>query len=164
MGDDGFGPTVVRTLEAGYRLPPGVTVEDAGTPGLGFSTLLEGLDILLVVDTIKLPEPAGTLRVLRREEVFRHGPPPRMNPHEPGLHDALMSLELSDDMPRHFRIVGAVPGRVERGTDLTPALAAAVPRAVSAIVAELAGQGVALERRAEPAEPDLWWRRLAPGE
>ena len=34
MSDDGFGPFVVRVLEATYECPPGVDVVDVGTPGL----------------------------------------------------------------------------------------------------------------------------------
>ena len=32
MSDDGFGPFVVRVLEAAFEWPPNVEVIDAGTP------------------------------------------------------------------------------------------------------------------------------------
>jgi hypothetical protein len=53
--------------------------------------------------------------------------------------------------------VGIVPGRVEKGLGLTPAVAAAVPQAAEAVAAELRRLGIPAERRAgaEPARP--WW-------
>ena len=44
MGDDGFGPQVIRALEAAYEFEPRVVLYDLGTPGLDlFQGTVRGL-------------------------------------------------------------------------------------------------------------------------
>ncbi len=52
MGDDAFGPWVVRSLEADHELPPGAVARDLGTPGLDLTPHLADLEALVVVDTV----------------------------------------------------------------------------------------------------------------
>jgi hydrogenase maturation protease len=68
MGDDAFGPHVIRVLQAGYAFAPGVDVQDMGTPGLDLTAYLAGLDALVLVDTVKsagAPESCGGTRAPR---------------------------------------------------------------------------------------------------
>jgi hydrogenase maturation protease len=157
MGDDALGPYTVRTLEATYSFPDEVEVLDVGTPGLGFSSLLANLRALIVVDVVRSEGPAGELRLYRRDEMFRHAPQPRLNPHDPGLAEAIQALELSEEAPGDILLVGVIPEEVARGTGLTPPVQAAVPRAIEAVLAELSRLGVSATRRVDPPAPDIWW-------
>jgi hydrogenase maturation protease len=53
LGDDGFGPEVVRRLLAGGPPPPGVHVTDYGIRGMHLAyDLLDGWDALILVDAL----------------------------------------------------------------------------------------------------------------
>ena len=158
MGDDGLGPTVVRTLEAGFDFPPEVTVLDLGTPGLDLTPYLAGRDAVIIVDTVNATGQPGELRTYRRDELLAHAPGPRVSPHDPGLKEALLTLEFAQDAPREVLLVGIIPASVDRGTELSAAVATAIGPAVAAVLGELDRLGAPAVRKADPVEPDLWWR------
>jgi hydrogenase maturation protease len=67
--DDGVGPAVARAL-VGQELPPGVQVLEVGIGGITLvQELMDGVDVLLVVDAVDLGRPAGTV-VVQRPEVL----------------------------------------------------------------------------------------------
>lgn len=67
--DDGVGPAVARALAAEV-LPAGVTVLEVGIGGIHLvQALLDGVDVLLVVDAVDLGRPAGTV-VVQRPDVL----------------------------------------------------------------------------------------------
>lgn len=158
-GDDAVGPTVIRVLEAGYHFPPEVDLVDAGTPGMDLASLLADADAAIVVDSIVGDEDAGTVKLYDRDVLVSRPLQPRTNPHAPGLVETLLSLELQELGPRRVLLAGVVPERVEVGVGLSPALEAAVPRLISAVLDQLNVWGVAPAPRSSPAEPDLWWTR-----
>ncbi|MFN7987035.1 MAG: hydrogenase maturation protease [Thermoanaerobaculia bacterium] len=157
MGDDAAGPWVVEHLRAGWDFGPGVSVTDLGTPGLDLVPHLSGARIVVLVDTVKSDAPPGTLRLYRRDEVLKHPPSPRTSPHDPAVKETLLYLELAGSGPEELLLVGIVPGSVEKGLGLTPAVAAAVPRAADAVLDELRRLGVAVERRKDAAPAAPWW-------
>ena len=61
MGDDGFGPAVVRAFENAYAVGPDVLVVDVGTPGLDLTPWLADVDRVIIVDTVKSELPPGAL-------------------------------------------------------------------------------------------------------
>ncbi len=135
MGDDGLGSYLIKVLESRYTFPPEVEVLDAGTPGLELSTILEDSGALIVVDTVRAEDEAGTVKTYRRDEILRHPPAQRITPHDPGLKETLLVLELQGETPPELLVVGVVPGNVEYGVGLTDAVRAAVPDAIAEIVA-----------------------------
>jgi hydrogenase maturation protease len=159
MGDDGIGPYVARVIPALYHLPNGVTVLDLGTPGLDLSPYIGGLDLLVVVDSVKEDARPGEVRTYSRDEILRHAPGPRTNPHEPGLKEALLTAEFAGHAPRDVVLVGVVPAHVGTGTHLSPEVRGAIPRAVAEVVAQFVWHGFRLRRRRLPTIPDIWWER-----
>ena len=155
--DDGLGPYAIKVLEAQYEFPEGVEVIDVGTPGLDFTPYLAGARATIVLDTVSGEEPAGTLRLLRDQEIVAKPPPSRMTPHEPGLREALMATELSDTSPEEILLVGVVPETTEGGTRLTDAVKAAVPKVVARVVEELERLGRPAVPRDPPGEIEIWW-------
>jgi len=79
MGDDALGPYAVRVLQAGWEFPPGVSVTDAGTPGLDLTPYILGVEALIVVDTVKADAPPGTLRLYRKDELLATPPAQRLS-------------------------------------------------------------------------------------
>ncbi len=157
MSDDGFGPYVARVLESELELPPDVEVLDVGTPGLDFLPYLADARAVIIIDTVTGDEPPGTVRVYRREQLLAVPPPPRTNPHQPGLREALMATELTDSSPGEVVVVGVIPASTAAGTALSPNLRAAVGPVIDVVVGELTRLGLAPKRRPEPTPPDIWW-------
>lgn len=162
VGDDGFGPFVVRTLAARYELPHGADIVDLGTPGLDLAPHIAGTDALIVIDTVTGGAP-GVVRCYRKEDLLARAPLPRTNPHQPGLVDTLLLLELQDLAPADVLLVGAVPARYDTGAPLSAAVRAAVSDAVSLVVCELERLGYAPLPRAQPQTPDIWWEERGSG-
>ncbi len=160
--DDGLGPFVIETLLAGWEFDENVQVLDLGTPGLQLSPYLEGQDALIVVDTVRSDGEPGDLRLYDRDQLLKHPPAQRTSPHDPGLKETLLSLELHDQSPRRVLVVGVIPGETGYEPRLTDAVRAAVPAAVEAVLAELEELGVPARPRPEPHEPRIWWEQNPP--
>ena len=159
MSDDGFGPFVVRVLDATYEAPPGVEFVDVGTPGLDLTPYLLDADAVIFVDTVTSAGRPGEIRVYDREAILRHPPQPRTGGHDPALKEALLTVEAAGCGPQHVTLVGVIPEWIATGVALSPQVEAAVGRAVTAVVRALDALGVPLARRRHPAPPDVWWAR-----
>ncbi|HEU4350030.1 MAG TPA: hydrogenase maturation protease [Actinoplanes sp.] len=158
LGDDGFGPEVVRRLAA-EATPPGVRVTDYGIRGMHLAyDLLAGYDALILVDALPGAGPPGA------------GAPGdvvvlEISADDPGAADAelpggfavdfdahgmnpaavLAGLgRLGGTLPRTY-LVGCRAATVTEGIGLSEPVAAAIPEAIAAVrelVARLAGEPV----------------------
>jgi hydrogenase maturation protease len=156
MGDDGFGPAVVWAFDAAYQTGPDVDVVDIGTPGLDLMPWFADVDRLVIVDTVKSSLPPGTLRLYDKGGVLRHAPSVRVGPHDPGVKEALLTLEFAGRAPREVTLIGVVPARTDLALDLSPAVEAAVAPAVQALVDTLERFGVCVTRRYEVVSKPTW--------
>jgi hydrogenase maturation protease len=138
LRDDGFGPEVARRLcaaAAGQR--PGLQVVDYGIRGMHLAyDLLAGVDTLVLVDTVPPDahgaEP-GSIRILRvgAEDLAEAGP---LDPHGMDPAAVLNRLRsLGGTLPPTY-VVGCVPADTTEGIGLSAAVAAAVPKAMAAVV------------------------------
>jgi len=158
MGDDALGPWVVEELLARWEFPEGVSVVDVGTPGLDLTPYLAEADTVLLVDTVKSDAPPGTLRIYTRDQLLRHPPPARLSPHDPGLTEALLSLDFAGAAPKDIVLIGVVPEKVEKGVGLTPRVRASVAVVAEEVVAALRALGAPpLPRSGAPSAP--WWEQ-----
>jgi hydrogenase maturation protease len=157
MGDDAVGPYVVACLEAHYDFPPGVELIDAGTPGHELAVHLEGRDAVIVVDAVGAPGEPGKVVLYEGDDVAGRPLPAVASSHEPGLRDALLSLDFSGRGPRQTLLVGVVPESVGLGTGLSRPVQRSVPEAERAVVRGLARFGAAATPKTQPASPSIWW-------
>jgi hydrogenase maturation protease len=160
MGDDGFGPWVVRAFEEQYVVGAGAEVVDLGTPGLDLTPWLADVRDAIIVDTVRADDAPGTLRLYEKRDITRQVPFPRVSPHDPGVKETVLTLEFAGRAPHTITLIGVVPERVAMGTALSAAVHAAVPGAVAAIVAALERCGVTVRRRprqpVRPPSPDIF--------
>ncbi|MCD4801191.1 MAG: hydrogenase maturation protease [Methanococcoides sp.] len=71
MGDDGVGVRVVRTLEKkGYDIPEGIDILDAGVCGLDILNLLEGVDKVIIVDSMMASTKKGSILRFELEDLL----------------------------------------------------------------------------------------------
>ncbi len=157
MSDDGVGPSVVHRLAAACDFPPGVELLDLGTPGPHLHPHFENRDAVILIDTVRADGEAGEVRLYRRHDLAAGGGP-RVGPHDPGLGEALATLEVLGQAPE-FLLIGVIPARLEAGTELSPEVERALPAIEGQVLAELERLGFEATPRAEPREPDLWWMR-----
>ncbi|HYM22250.1 MAG TPA: hydrogenase maturation protease [Vicinamibacterales bacterium] len=157
MGDDGFGPAVVRAFEAEYTVAGDVSVADLGTPGLDLTPWLADVENVVIVDTVRSDLPAGSMRFYNKADLLGRPPSVRSGPHEPGLTEALATLEFAGRAPRTVALIGVVPERIGMDLELTPAVRAAIPVAVDAVARALRYVGVPLTRRPVAAPVVPWW-------
>jgi hydrogenase maturation protease len=151
MGDDGWGPVVVDAFEAEYVAGPSVQVVDLGTPGLDLSPWLIDVERVILVDTVHADSAPGIIHVYDKASILKHAPGPRIGPHDPGVKEALLTLDFAGRGPRLVTLIGVVPERTTQGVYLTPHVAAAVQPAVDRIAAQLRAWSEPLARRAADA-------------
>ena len=159
MGDDGFGPAVVRAFAARYDAGPDVDVIDIGTPGLDMTPWLADADHVVLVDTVKAPLPPGSLRIYDKSDLLREAPFARTGPHDPGVKECVFTLEFAGRAPCHITVVGVVPFHVGMGLDLSVTVGAAVPAAVEAVADALRRHGQSVRLLGQPGAPPPWWQR-----
>jgi hydrogenase maturation protease len=136
LTDEGAGVRVIEYLAGRNPDLAGVTWMDGGTLSFTLATEVENAARLVVVDATELRAAPGTVQVFEDEAMDRmlggHG----RSIHEVGLIDLMDIARLTGRLPARRALVGIQPQRVEWGSDPTPVVAAAIPRAASA-VAEL---------------------------
>ena len=112
--------------------PPGATVTTSARAGLYLLDDMEGFDRVVVVDAIRTgAQPPGTVHALPLEALHTPAGP---SPHAIGLPSALALARASGaQVPAHVWLVLVEAEELDTvGEGLTPAVAAAVPRAVEA--------------------------------
>lgn len=141
LGDEAVGVRVVEASEA--RLGPlgDVAFVDGGTSTMELLDQLAGAEALVIVDALRGDEPPGTVVRVDGSELPAFFGRTRLSPHQVGLPDLLAALGLLEAAPREVVLIGIVPESLAQGLGLTPAVAAALPRACAAVEAELARLG-----------------------
>lgn len=161
LGDDGVGPYVVGVLESAYRFDESVTVVDLGTPGLDLVAHLSGIDVAILIDSVKNDAPPGSVTLYRKEDILRHGPAPvRMDPHSPALSESLLIADLAGEGPEEILLIGITGEQYEVATELSGAARGAADEAIAQILTELDGLGCSYSRL-HGEEFSAWWKPLA---
>lgn len=161
MGDDAAGPAVIETFNASYVVPDSVGVLDVGTPGLDLTPYLADAELVILADTVKADGAAGDIRRYDRAAILKHQPQPRLSPHDPGLREALLSLDFAAHGPTAIVLIGLIPERVTATPGLSAAVRAALGPAADAIARELASAGIDVRPRVPAGTPHLWWEAPA---
>ena len=157
MGDDAFGPSLIKLLEARYRFPDEVELIDGGTPGHDLPLYMEGWRTLIVVDAVKAAGAGGELRLVRGEEILDRSLPAVVSPHEPGLAEALLKLRFAGGLPGEVLVIGVIPLRIGTGMGLSTPVKNALPAAEAEVLRALGRLGVAVQERIPPLRPETWW-------
>ena len=144
MTDDGFGVRAVEALASRYRFPAEVQLLDGGTLGLDLLPRLEGIERLLIVDALQMDAAPGAVFRLAGEEVPRAFAG-KLSVHQMGVQDLLAVSELMGHLPGELVVWGVQPESIEMGTELTPAVAAAIEPVVAGVLEELRRWGVKCE-------------------
>jgi hydrogenase maturation protease len=140
MGDDGFGLTVLADLRRHGEADGPLILMDGGTWGLTLLPAIESASRLLLIDAINTGAKPGSVVRLEREELpryFGH----KLSPHQVDLREVLALAELRGTLPPEIVAIGVQPESVKFRMSLSPAVEAAVPVVVDAVLRQLSAWG-----------------------
>jgi hydrogenase maturation protease len=135
--DDGVGPEAIQRLRNDARVPEDATLIEGGTLGLELLTYIWDCVYLLVLDAVDIGQPPGTLVRLSSQEL--QALPGDGNVHQLGVADLLVALRVLARRPPTVVLLGVQPATTDWGTELSPAVGAAMGSLIEATVAELIG-------------------------
>lgn len=148
MSDEGVGVYAVTELDNRYDLPDWVEVIDGGTSGMDCLDRIADSDLLLIADSMRSPgKQPGDITRIADEEInawFKT----RISPHQVGLSDVLAACVFQGIAPKKVVLVGVQPASFDTAMELTPAVAAVLPKVIERLVAELIDFGVTVSLKA----------------
>jgi hydrogenase maturation protease len=141
LRDEGIGVRVVdeigRLADRGdVALPPGTELMDGGTRGLALLSAVADARALLVVDAARLGRAPGSVTVVRGD-ALRAAPDGDAAARPGGLARLLGVARAIGALPGAVALVGIEPAEIGVGLDLTDAVRAAMPIAVTAALGEI---------------------------
>ncbi|MEC5343564.1 HyaD/HybD family hydrogenase maturation endopeptidase [Brenneria populi] len=146
LSDEAVGVRIVEELERRYQFTPAIDILDGGTSGMELMDAMADRDHLIVADAVLTGQAPGEVAVLRDGEVpalFTR----KISPHQLGLSDVLMALQMTGEFPRRLTLVGVVPESLEVHIGLSETAARAVAPALRQIIAVLRQNGVTVSER-----------------
>lgn len=148
-GDDAVGIHVIRRLKKDLeegkindRLFKDVELEECSLSGLALLEVIVGYDTLVLVDTIKKPEPTtGKIRLMEGKDL-RHIPGP--SPHYVSIPQAIeIGERLELQVPSRIKIIAVEAKNIYNlGEELTEEMTKALPvivEVVKKVLGEIAG-------------------------
>ena len=136
LRDDGFGSAVAKGLREREQ-PSGVSIADFGTGGLDLAyEVMRGYDALVLVDISKQGGEPGTLYVMEADpESVEAGieDGDLIDPHDMNPQSVLRFVKSVNGWPGKVMIVACEPAEIDGGLGLSPAVEAAVERAVELV-------------------------------
>ena len=136
ISDQGFGVSVVQSLDDNYTFPPAVKLVDGGLVGVALTGVIGSAKHLIVIDAIHNQGRAGTIYRLAGDAVLE-----RLNKKNSVLQveflEALAHCQLLDNPPETV-LLGIEPEDTETvACTLTPVLSAKVDAMVAHVLKEL---------------------------
>jgi hydrogenase maturation protease len=135
-GDDGVGAAVLEQIRKADVFP-GADLFDAHTDALSLLDHLSPGEANVIIDAAEMGLPPGEVAWFRPEDVKLKINSDHLSMHGFGLAETFAMAEQLGQMPEETLIVGVQPLRIEINTGLSDAVAAAVPRVISIIQAEV---------------------------
>lgn len=136
MGDDGVGIRAAEML-AEKNLPDGVTVQEAGLPGWGLPSWLEGRSDVILIDAVEMGGAPGTWKRFHANDlrvVLEDG---SLSLHEPGLAAGLALTEALNLLPERLVLYGVQPAQTNAGGSLSTEVSEGLPNLVQTILNDL---------------------------
>jgi hydrogenase maturation protease len=135
LRDEGVGVRVIEAMR-GADLPHRAEFVDAGTAGADLVDLIADRQKLIIVDAIEAGSPPGTVFRLTPEDLAP-ADGASISLHQIGLVESLAIAGHLGCRPREIVVVAIQPGEIAPGLALTGEVAAAVPKAIALVMAEL---------------------------
>lgn len=135
MRDDGFGVHVIRYLEE-QGVPEGVELIDGGTHSYDLLDIFAEADVIIAVDSIQAGTEPGTLYRAPLDEMGFETNDRAASLHDLNFVEAVQMLRLMGHDPQ-FIVFGIQPKEMYLDLELSPEVAAKVPRVAELIQEEI---------------------------
>ena len=135
LSDDGIGVLVVRHLARDPETPPGLRAVDAGAFGFRFTSKLRRSQAILIVNVAEIGAPAGTTRLLGREELdedIESGG--RIVARDSGLKELLVLARRQGYQPKRLALLAVQPESLDWGEELSPPVYKSLPMVCEQVV------------------------------
>jgi hydrogenase maturation protease len=141
LRDEGVGVHVIQEIEARVArgelvLPDDVEVYDGGTFGIDLLDMIAGRRRVICVDAVAADVPPATILRFAGADLARKKVAD-MSLHQVGLLEALAMSKQLGCAPQEVIIFGVAPKAMKSGLEMTPEVAALVPKLVDLVMAEL---------------------------
>jgi len=131
LGDDGFGPVLVREIERKYgESAAEVECLDGGTQGLALLGRISRRKALIVLDALMTGQTPGTVSVFAGEEIFQRSCHRSTTAHEGNAGELLAAARLLQELPEQIFLVGMEPQTIRTQLGLSKAVEDALPVAL----------------------------------
>ena len=134
LRDEGVGVRVVEAMR-GLTLPEDVECIDGGTSGADLVDEVADRAKVIVIDAVQAGGEPGAVFRLGAEDLMP-GAGREISLHEFGLCDTLATARHLGCAPREVVIFGVQPKEISAGLDLSPEVAASVPKVIDLVLAE----------------------------
>ncbi len=141
LKDEGFGVHVVQELAKQRKklgIPPNVELMDGATLGLDLLYYMDGRDKIILIDIINAGAEPGEIFKFTPQDIKTKNFINKVSMHQVTLFDVLTMAEVTDRLPEEVVVIAIQPGEINWGEELTPAVAAQIPRVIELIMEELA--------------------------
>ncbi|WP_194206905.1 HyaD/HybD family hydrogenase maturation endopeptidase [Superficieibacter sp. 1612_C1] len=146
LSDEGVGVRTLEALEQRFLFPDGVVLQDGGTSGMELLEVMASRDLIVVVDAVQSDSEAGSLFILEDNDVPAYFTQ-RLSPHQLGLADVLMALQMTDEFPRKLVLLGIEPASLAPGMVLSPVVVLAMEAAIAQVIRILNNHGITVSPR-----------------
>jgi len=135
LSDEGVGVHVIQAMQ-GRELPDNVELLDGGTGAFDLLDLIAHRDKIIIIDAVQGGGEPGAIYRFRPDDITlsRH---PLTSAHQVNLSDALTMAKFAGCAPGDVIIYGIEPKRIDWGLELSPEVAAVVPRVIELVMKEL---------------------------
>jgi hydrogenase maturation protease len=135
LKDEGVGVhTAKRMME--MALPPDVEVMDGGTMGLNLLFYIEGRKKVIVIDTVLVGDPPGTIYRFTDASLVDNKPMLR-TAHGVDFTDVIRTSTMLGTKPDEIIFIGIEPESLEEGLEMTPTIEKRVPVLIKMVMKEL---------------------------
>jgi len=135
LKDEGVGVhTANKMME--MDLPPDVEVMDGGTMGLNLLFYIEGRKKVIVIDTVLVGDPPGTIYRFTDASLVDNKPMLR-TAHGVDFTDVIKTSKMLGTKPDEIIFIGIEPESLDEGLEMTPTIEKRVPALIKMVMKEL---------------------------
>ncbi|HEY41802.1 MAG TPA: hydrogenase maturation protease [Dehalococcoidia bacterium] len=135
LSDEGIGVRVIEAMKD-RDLPPDVELLDGGTASLELLNIMANRDKVIVIDAVEGGGEPGTIYRFTPDDI-KYQSMTFTSLHQISLLETLTDAKYLGIAPKTIVILGIEPKELGLGLDITPEVAAVIPRVVELVMAEI---------------------------
>ena len=135
LSDEGVGVHVAQRMMT-MAMPPEVQVVEGGTDGFGLVNVITEADRMILIDAVRGGGQPGSIYRFEIEDCPPYPDIFKTSVHQISILEVINLSSLIGSTPR-TTIIGIEPACMEMGMELSPAVAAKVPRVIQMIKEEV---------------------------